>query len=204
MPSCHRDARAMHLAILIRTRWPSGAGSGRMSRTRSTIRVKRQRRRGGRFLTALSNRSIPRGCCPKRSGNVVLRRREAHIFVSSRCGRERRAKQDRARNLFGVRLTVRSRSVGRKRTSEASGTFDPADMAMCGRIGGYRTHAKHDSREITRPARERFMARLLIKVDPDGSLPEDERNRRAEAAKRAYFSALARKSASARRRKTRS
>ena len=71
-------------------------------------------------------------------------------------------------------------------------------MALRGRIGAYRLHATHDSREITRPARERFLARFLDEVDPDRALPEPERLRRAEAARKAYFAQLALKSARAR------
>jgi hypothetical protein len=45
------------------------------------------------------------------------------------------------------------------------------------------------------------MARLDQQVDPEGKLPEDERRRRAESAKKAYFLGLAMKSAKARRRR---
>jgi len=44
-----------------------------------------------------------------------------------------------------------------------------------------------------------FMARFEREVDPDGTLAE-ERARRAEAARKAYFAQLAHKSAKARRR----
>ncbi len=81
----------------------------------------------------------------------------------------------------------------------APGEFDPGDMALRGRIGAYRLHATHDSREITSKARETFLGRFEREVDPDGTLPEAERLRRAEHAKKAYFSQLARKSAIARR-----
>lgn len=50
----------------------------------------------------------------------------------------------------------------------------------------------------TRPAREAFLARFEREVDPDGELPEHERRRRAEHAKRAYMLALAKRAARAR------
>lgn len=52
----------------------------------------------------------------------------------------------------------------------------------------------------TAPARDRFLQRFLDQVDPDRTLPEAERNRRAEHARKAYFSALALKSSVARQR----
>lgn len=45
------------------------------------------------------------------------------------------------------------------------------------------------------------MARFEKQVDPDGTLPEQERRRRAEAAKKAYSNALALNSAKARRKR---
>lgn len=69
---------------------------------------------------------------------------------------------------------------------------DVADMALRGRIGAYRLHATHDPRETMQKARETFLARFEREVDPDGTLPEDERQRRAEYARRAYFARLAR------------
>lgn len=60
-------------------------------------------------------------------------------------------------------------------------------------------HAKHDPRMTTRPGREAFMARFERDVDPEGRLSAVERQRRIEAAKKAYFSGLALKSVKARR-----
>jgi len=70
---------------------------------------------------------------------------------------------------------------------------------LAGRIGGYRKSALYDSRESTKPAREAFARRFLNEVDPERTLPEQERNRRAEAARKAYFAHLALKSAKSRR-----
>lgn len=53
----------------------------------------------------------------------------------------------------------------------------------------------------TRPAREVFLRRFEREVDPDGTLPPDERHCRAEHAKRAYMLRLAKKAVAARRAK---
>jgi hypothetical protein len=50
----------------------------------------------------------------------------------------------------------------------------------------------------TRPARETFLKRFEKEVDPDGTLPPEERRQRAEHAKRAYMLQLAKRSAAAR------
>jgi hypothetical protein len=73
-----------------------------------------------------------------------------------------------------------------------------SSYSLRGRIGAFALHAKHDSREITKPARAAFMARFEIEVDPDRQLDPVDRARRANAAKKAYFSKLAYLSAKAR------
>lgn len=65
-------------------------------------------------------------------------------------------------------------------------------------IGGHAVHAKHDSREITRNARAKFLSRFELEVDPKFELPPEERSRRAAHAKSAYFKKLALSSAKAR------
>jgi truncated hemoglobin YjbI len=72
-------------------------------------------------------------------------------------------------------------------------------MAFRGRIGAYRLHATHDPREITQKARDAFLHRFEEEIDPDHTLPEEERNRRAAYARRAYFARLALASARTRR-----
>ncbi len=69
------------------------------------------------------------------------------------------------------------------------------------RVNAYKLHAHHDSRELTAAAREKFLTRFLDEVDPDRTLPEAERLRRAESARKAYFATLALKSARARRKR---
>jgi hypothetical protein len=66
-------------------------------------------------------------------------------------------------------------------------------------MAAYCLHAQRDPRETTQAARDSFMARFERQVDPDNLLPRAERQRRAEAAKKAYFLKLALKSARARR-----
>ena len=78
-------------------------------------------------------------------------------------------------------------------------TFDPQEMALRGRIGAYRLHATQDPKETTKAARSAFLSRFETEFDPNGTLPSEERSRRAEAARKAYFAQLARKSAKARR-----
>ena len=64
--------------------------------------------------------------------------------------------------------------------------FDPDEMARRGRLGGERTAALHDSRELTTPGRQAFNARFEQAADP-------------AAARRAYFAELGRLSAARRR-----
>ena len=77
--------------------------------------------------------------------------------------------------------------------------IDPAEMSRRGRIGAHRLHALYDSKELTAPARAAFLAKFEREVDPAGALPDEERRRRAEHARKAHFARLARLSANARR-----
>ena len=81
--------------------------------------------------------------------------------------------------------------------------LSPHEAALRGRIGAYSLHARYDARETTRRARESFLSRFLDEVDPERILPEPERLRRAQAARKAYFAKLALKSARSRSRKRR-
>lgn len=73
-----------------------------------------------------------------------------------------------------------------------------AQRSLRSRMAAYSMHASHDPRVTTRNAREAFLATFERQVDPDGTLPMPERQRRAEAAKKAYFLGLAMKSAKTR------
>jgi hypothetical protein len=70
-----------------------------------------------------------------------------------------------------------------------------------GRLGALVQHARHDSKETTRAARTAFAEKFLREVDPDGVLPEAERIRRADAARRAHFARMTVLSIKARRSK---
>ena len=79
--------------------------------------------------------------------------------------------------------------------------LSPQEAHLRARIGAYALHSQYDSREITAPARRAFLGRFEREVDPEGILPEEERLRRAQCAKSAYFLRLSLKSAKARRRR---
>jgi len=63
-------------------------------------------------------------------------------------------------------------------------------------------HSKNDARETTAKARAASWGRFEKQVDPDGTLPEDERRRRAEHARKAFFVGMAFRSAQARRKRS--
>jgi len=75
----------------------------------------------------------------------------------------------------------------------------PSERSQQARAAAYANHAKNDSKQLTKSARDKFDARFLDQVDPERTLPEAERLRRAECARKAYFTTLALKSAQARR-----
>jgi hypothetical protein len=77
--------------------------------------------------------------------------------------------------------------------------MSPAERRLRARAAAYRLHSLYDSRELTCKARAAFRDRFARQVDPDGILPDAERERRAEAARKAYYTALSAKSAKARR-----
>jgi hypothetical protein len=74
-----------------------------------------------------------------------------------------------------------------------------AERRLRARAAAYTLHSLYDSRQLTANARAAFQDRFARQVDPDGILPEAERQRRAECARKAYYTALAAKSARARR-----
>lgn len=78
-------------------------------------------------------------------------------------------------------------------------SLTPSERVMRARMAAYTLHARHDPRETTKAARSAFNQRFLDEVDPERRLPERERLRRADAARRAYFTRLAYLSARKRR-----
>jgi hypothetical protein len=63
----------------------------------------------------------------------------------------------------------------------------PADLRQIYREKAYRRLALYDSYVSTRAARDAFSCRFERKVDSDRVLSENERQRRAECAKKVYF-----------------
>lgn len=78
----------------------------------------------------------------------------------------------------------------------------PEQRTLRARLAAHTLHSKVDSRVHTQPAREAFLARFEREVDPDRLLSDVERKRRADAARKAYFTSLAFKSSKTRRRKS--
>ena len=78
-------------------------------------------------------------------------------------------------------------------------TTSPAERSLRARLAAYAMHAQHDSRDTSAPGRAAFLARFETDVDPDGRLDPEERRRRAEHARSAYFARLALASVAARR-----
>lgn len=75
----------------------------------------------------------------------------------------------------------------------------PAERVLRARLAAHSLHAKVDSQKHTEPARLAFMNRFENQVDPERALSEAERRRRADQARKAYFTQLALKSVQARR-----
>jgi hypothetical protein len=70
-------------------------------------------------------------------------------------------------------------------------SLTPEQRVLRSRIGGLAKSAKFDPREATEPARVGWRAKWLREADPDGVLPDAERERRADALMRAHMSRLA-------------
>ena len=77
-------------------------------------------------------------------------------------------------------------------------SLTPAERSQRARLAAHVLHSRYDSKALTQPAREAMERRFLDEVDPDRILPEGERSRRADHARKAYFTRLALKSAAAR------
>src|SRR6266545_2500670 len=76
-----------------------------------------------------------------------------------------------------------------------------AEIRLQAQQAAHTMHAKHDARKTTANGRAAFLARFEAEVDPEGTLPPEERRRRAEHARSAYFTRLALAAAKARRQK---
>lgn len=71
----------------------------------------------------------------------------------------------------------------------------PEQRSARARAAAHALHSKYDSTSLTAPARAAFLARFETQVDPEGILPDDERARRAEHARKAHMASLALRSA---------
>jgi hypothetical protein len=79
-----------------------------------------------------------------------------------------------------------------------------ARRALQARMAAHALHARvEDPASHTAPARKVFLSRFEREVDPEGVLEPQERARRAEHAKKAYFTRLALASSKARAKKQR-
>lgn len=76
----------------------------------------------------------------------------------------------------------------------------PSERTVLNRAAAHALHAQVvDPVAHTAPAREGFLSRFERQVDPDGTLPPDERARRADHAMRSHMSMLSARSAIKRR-----
>jgi hypothetical protein len=76
-----------------------------------------------------------------------------------------------------------------------------SERSLLGRIGAYgKWQQCDDPTAATAPARQAFLERFLDEVDPERKLPVAERERKAEYARKRYFTKLALASARSRRR----
>lgn len=78
-------------------------------------------------------------------------------------------------------------------------TEDPPHTAAAKALNAHRWAKVANRTEATAPGRAAFWQRFLDEVDPNRELPEDERTRRALAARQRYYAALGQRSGQARR-----
>jgi hypothetical protein len=96
------------------------------------------------------------------------------------------------------------------RQNEQSGQEDQAmatktthaERVRYSRFGSSTADSRYESQDLTEPGRRAFWIKFEREVDPEGILTPEERTRRADLARQAYFARLALKSAQARRKKT--
>jgi hypothetical protein len=76
--------------------------------------------------------------------------------------------------------------------------LSPKQRSLRAQIAVNTRWSREDPKEGTKPARAAFERRFELEVDPDGTLPEVERKRRAAAAMRSHMQRLALASSRAR------
>lgn len=89
--------------------------------------------------------------------------------------------------------------VTREGLPDVSDRLTPEQRSLRARIAAHTMHGKNDSRQTSAAGRQAFLDRFEREADPEGTLPPEERGRRAEQLRKAYFTQLAYKSAQARR-----
>jgi hypothetical protein len=78
-------------------------------------------------------------------------------------------------------------------------SLTPSQRIIRARIAAHTSWANcPDPTQRTAPARSGFLARFSKQVDPEGTLPPEERQRRAQSALRAHMTMLAYRSSKAR------
>lgn len=75
------------------------------------------------------------------------------------------------------------------------------ERSLLAKAAAHVLHSRYDSRDLTRKARQVFLAGFEKKVDPYYLLDQVERRRRADQLISAHFTDLARRSVAARRRR---
>ncbi len=106
----------------------------------------------------------------------------------------------RVARLFFCLTSRRSPEMSAKKRAD---THVDRLRSLRGKIGGLALASQRDPRSYTAAARRSFLGRFYDEVDPDRTLPEPERERRAQAAKSTYFAKLAYRSAKVRGERTR-
>jgi hypothetical protein len=84
----------------------------------------------------------------------------------------------------------------------ASNTLTPEQRSLRARIAANARWKGEDPRPTAKRGQRGLLARFESEVDPEGILPEAERTRRAEAARREHMTRLAYKSSKARSRRS--
>lgn len=79
--------------------------------------------------------------------------------------------------------------------------LSPEERKVRAKLASQAMWARNNGYEHLAPARAAFMAKFEKEVDPEGALAPDERARRAEHAKKAYFLRLTLKAQVAKRKK---
>lgn len=85
------------------------------------------------------------------------------------------------------------------KVAPTAGGLSPSQRGLRARMAAYAMHARNDGQQVTASARQAFLDRFEREVDPDGVLPVEERQRRADHARRAHMTRLALRSAQTRR-----